>query len=115
VGLRDPERLQHIRGGLEEEIENTSNAASLLQLIDTLGHIVDPVAVPYLARVLESNKVKVEAVQGLGRIADRAAVDVLIAHRDWQDLQEIIQAILAGIAQTTGDRAIKERILESRH
>lgn len=75
---RNEEPLRNICEELAEVAvrPDSSEAASNAAL--TLSHIVDPVAVPFLERVLkESYFGKELAIQGLGRIANAEAIHVL--------------------------------------
>lgn len=113
VGPRNPKRLEEICAALEKKILDATTAASAMELAEVLNHIVDPIAVPHLARLLDAKKMmEVDAVKGLARIADSTAVDVLIAHLNnpSQEIRDYIRSRLAGIERTSNDSEIRRKI-----
>lgn len=80
---------------------------------DTLAYIEDPVAVPYLARLLDEKAwASTTYALGLGRIGDGPAVEALISHlSSVSDAEKpIVRAVLSGVEGRTSDPQIRERI-----
>ena len=78
-----------------------------------LGNIKDPMAVPYLERVVNSDKmVERIAIEGLGRINNREAVDALINILDSQKPEVVASAqfALSRIEAETKDPSLKQKI-----
>src|SRR5205085_5837218 len=92
----------------------THDAAALMEATETLGFIKDPIAVPPLVRLIESNRiVESWAIPGLGRIADESAVEALISllgSPSSRDTGDLARVALAKLASRTGDRQLKQRI-----
>ena len=115
VGPRDIGRLHRICADLEERLMNTNSATEAIEAEDALAHVIDPVAVPHIARLLQAkegwNSILVEA---LARIGDNAAVDALILRLNspWKDenTPQSIRAALNRIEKKTSDPTIKLKI-----
>jgi HEAT repeat protein len=77
---RSPQKLQKIAQELGEEAIQANSYVTRLQAISALAYMRDPVAVPYLKRVLqEGQQIRIEAAQGLARIENPEAIDALVA------------------------------------
>jgi hypothetical protein len=84
-----------------------------LESADVLSYIVDPVAVPFLAGLLQPNMwFEQQAVRGLGRIADGPSVEVLTANLSSpsEDARVLARGALTTIRRTTKDPEIRQRI-----
>jgi hypothetical protein len=113
IGPRNPKRLEQICSDLEKKIIEATTAAVALELVEVLNHIVDPIAVPHLARLLHPmSLVNLEAVKGLVRIADGPAIDVLIAHLSSpsKNVRDYVRPMLVGIERKASDSTIKQKI-----
>jgi len=79
VGQRDPQRLAQVCEHLAQVATNGSDYQSAHTASFALRYVVDPVAVPYLAKVVRDGDSGVRgfAVTGLARIGTREAVEVL--------------------------------------
>jgi hypothetical protein len=76
-----------------------------------LSYVNDPVAVPYLKRVLLANKsVEVFAINGLRRVATPDAVQVLGLALTMDYTSAFARAALSGIENETADPQVKEQI-----
>jgi hypothetical protein len=91
-----------------------SDAARALEGVWSLSHIRDPVAVPYLARLLAAReKLAPDLVKGLRAIGDEPAADALIsfAHDELEERRNLVRAALAEIAATTNDTMIRQKAM----
>ena len=76
VESRDPERLRQLCSELESKIIGNNDQAR--DSAEELSYVTDPVAVPYLEKLLKANKLLAGfAIAGLERIGDDAAIQVL--------------------------------------
>lgn len=78
VGPRDPAHLNEVCNELATRAIETDNSAQILSATHTLSFVIDPVAVPYLAKVA-LRKDEPDAYRGLERIGDSNAVSALAA------------------------------------
>ena len=77
---RSPQKLQTTAQELSEEAIHARSYETRLQAVSALSYMGDPVAVPYLKRVLqEGQQIQIEAAQGLARIENPEAIDALVA------------------------------------
>ena len=116
VAPRDPAALERICADLEQRVMNASNIAAETEPAEALAYINDPVAVPYLARLLRAKESYLAHMitDALWHIGDRSAVDALIAALSGPTTEAgtppLIRMSLMRIARTTNDPAIKSRI-----
>ncbi len=90
-----------------------SNSAQTIESTWTLSHIKDPVAVPFLARLLAAReKLAPDLVRGLQAIADEAAVDALIsfANDELEERRLLARGALSRIESKTKDAMIRLKI-----
>lgn len=116
VGPREPARLKRICADLEGRALN-SQAPGWFEAAETLSHIHDPVAVPYLARLLGTrDDLTYVLAEGLERIGDGPAVDALLAHANdgAEDRRNAVRSALAVIESKTHDPEILRKIQDSR-
>lgn len=115
VIARDPKRLKQVS---EELVETALRAGSYVDTADyalALSHLTDPVAVPFLARLLESGRVEQIAIDGLRRIGNKEAVDILIATFESKNEEAVIfaQRALRRLASETNNALIKRQIQQA--
>ena len=93
--------------------EALSSTASGSEAATALAYINDPVAIPFLNLLLESGEgVEDIAVEGLGRIGTREAVDVLIAYAGISNTETrlSIARVLSRVEGESSDAALSSRI-----
>jgi hypothetical protein len=74
----DAGKLKEVCEKLASEIEASASVREAVWAATALGHVADPVAVPYLDRALQSGKyIETPAIEGLVRIGNVDAVNVL--------------------------------------
>ncbi len=113
VAPRDAAGLQRICSDLENKAMELSNSAQTIESTWTLSHIKDPVAVPFLARLLAAReKLAPDLVRGLQAIADEAAVDALIsfANDELEERRLLARGALSRIESKTKDAMIRLKI-----
>jgi HEAT repeat protein len=101
-------------------VNASATSAAAIEAAETLSYVRDPVAVPYLARLLDNGKnVEWLAVYGLERVADISAVDALISQLNSRatetnsratETRMLALAALRRIEETTSDPTIRQRI-----
>jgi hypothetical protein len=75
---RNAERLEQIAAGLADQVSASSSYEEAAQAALKLSYINDPVAVPYMGKVLSSNHmVEAIAIAGLERVGDEEAIHAL--------------------------------------
>lgn len=80
VNQRDPARLDRICAELARRVETAANAEAAQEPARTLSYVDDPIAVPYLARVLSTNTLTYsKAIAGLERIGNDDAAEILLS------------------------------------
>ena len=87
-----------------------------MEAAEALSRIQDPVAIPYLKQILEKGvSVQHYGIQGLARIGNTEAIEVLIANLGIRDrgLQSRVVFELETLARTTPDQQLKARIRTS--
>jgi hypothetical protein len=95
VTPRDPKRLKSVCEGLTKEA-TAANVGQASKAAFALSYVDDPLAVPYLGRVLkESFHSKLNAIGGLARIGNPEAVQVLTSYSNSADPDLGIQIEIA--------------------
>ncbi len=114
---RDPQRLKDVCISLVEQIKSAPSYVAALEAALPLSYVQDPIAVPYLEKALYAGHlVELNAIDGLRRIANQEAVQVLISalgsgHPETTlDTPTMAEAALGMIAYQTHDPALKETI-----
>lgn len=74
VRPRDAVVLRQICANLEEEI-TSAPVSSSYELAEVLAHVKDPVAVPFLTHLLQTNDKMASVFAGLERIGDASAIE----------------------------------------
>jgi hypothetical protein len=113
VAPRDAAGLQRICSGLENKSMELPTSAESYESAATLSHIKDPVAVPFLARLLAAReKMAPGLVGGLQAIANEAAVDALIsfANDELEERRLLARGALSRIESKTKDAMIRLKI-----
>ena len=78
VTPRDPQTLTQISEELLKRISNTTNAEEIANAARALGHINDPLAVPYIKQALKQRRYSWQhLIPGLARIGNQEAIDTL--------------------------------------
>ncbi len=117
VSSRNPERLRETCELLTKQAESASSYEEASQAALTLSYVRDPIAVPYLDRVLHANPlVDVLAINGLEAIANKEAIEVIISALSIHDppqTSKIASARLEIIAGRTTDQSIKNLIKQA--
>ncbi len=101
VGPRDPMRLAKLCERLTEQARTSRSYPIRGQSAHTLSYVVDPVAVPYLAKLGGTPLLRRAAVLGLARIAHADGIESVISRLGPQDrgLEAEIKAELARAKQ----------------
>jgi hypothetical protein len=113
IGPRDDAALVQVCIDLATRI---LGAAGIEQwrLVQALSYIEDPIAVPYMGRVILAEKrFSTPLISALARIGTAAAVEAIILafdQKEDQDLREFARTTLVGLAERTTDAAIRQRI-----
>lgn len=117
VGFGDTARLQDVCKELATQIAAWPDIAKVLQHEPSpalkLSYVDDPVAVPYLVQALYAHKqMQMDAVAGLERIGNKAAVGVLISalseKRD--DIAELSRNALSRLENQVRDSELRQQI-----
>ena len=102
---------------ISEQLAATATAGNAATAIDAsvaLSHVQDPVAVPQLVMALQDGirQVQRNAASGLAGIANRPAIEALIARLKTGDaeLSDYIRVLLRGVRSKTVDREIQTMI-----
>jgi hypothetical protein len=91
VTPRDPKRLDSVCEGLRKGAMNV-NAWEASKAALALSYVDDPIAVPYLGRVLEESFAgKEAAISGLARIGNAEAVQLLTSYSATADPEMKLQ------------------------
>jgi hypothetical protein len=116
ITSRNPKKLQEICAGLLTQITTSNTYEQAMNAATMLSFIRDPVAVPFLERVLKlkMNRIMIEqaAIEGLGRIGNTEAVQALIRALSAPNAESTsyIRYALFRIESETTDPAMKQQI-----
>jgi len=113
VCSRDPDRLSASCARIERQALSASDVGVGLEAADALGFTADPVAVPYIDRLMgEKPILESRLINGLQRIADSTAVDVLISRLNSpsEDSRDLARFALNVILIQTRDPQLSNRI-----
>ncbi len=112
INPRDPERLAKICAELARQVETAANAEAAQEPARTLSYVEDPIAVPYLARVLSTNTLTYsKAIAGLERIGNADAVEILLSVVDNNnDVGEQARRSLTRMQDRIPDPRLKETV-----
>ncbi|HEV2386361.1 MAG TPA: hypothetical protein VGS20_03800 [Candidatus Acidoferrales bacterium] len=116
VRLRDAAALRRLCDELAARVESAQGVADASEPALELSYVDDPVAVPYLARVLAApGLVEGVAIDGLERVGNQAAVEALIpaleSKRDGVGI--LAREALGRLTRRTSDPALRKRIQEA--
>jgi len=110
---RDPVRLKKVCEELARQVDLAPNAEAAQNPALRLGYIDDPVAVPYLAEVLEENKlIDHLVIPGLERIGTSEAVEVLLSglHSELGDRADLSRQALTRMQERISDPNLRETV-----
>lgn len=118
VGPRDPARLEQICADIEATwVQSPRDLRPAYDAAEALAYMDDPVAAPYIGRLFHAwESTAWMLVEGLTRMADGPAVDILISHASSKDetVRLVTRRALAVIEEKTTDPLIKLKIQASR-
>jgi hypothetical protein len=113
----NPVRLASVRRLFAEKAEKSSSFEEAQDAALPLSYVDDPIAVPYLQRVLVAKRgVGLTALNGLERVGDSSAVNVLISALTMTDdpsIPVMARAALERISGATADPAERETIRQA--
>jgi hypothetical protein len=102
---RDPERLLAVCETLAARAASPGDAEQSMQAAEALARVADPVAIPYLERLLSAGPaIQLAAIAGLGRIDDpaaRALLEKLSQHRNRETAALARRALRGGQRDVT--------------
>jgi hypothetical protein len=116
ITSRNPKKLQEICADQLTQITTSNTYEQAMNAATMLSFIQDPVAVPFLERVLKlkMNRIMIEqaAIEGLGRIGNTEAVQALIRALSAPNAESTsyIRYALYIIESKTADPAMKQQI-----
>jgi len=114
LGSRNPDHLEQICSDLEQTWKGApTDLKPTFRAAEILAYMNDPIAVPFLERLLASNRgAEPLAIRGLARIADDRAVSVLITYVNSADRSTRIlsRQALSAIEEKTIDPVLQSRI-----
>lgn len=113
VHQRDAVRLNKICAELEKQEEIASAVATAQFPAQALSYVDDPVAVPYLARMLSAHTLAyAKAIPGLERIGNDEAVEVLLSalNENYADIAELATTSLGRMQDRIANPRLKETV-----
>jgi hypothetical protein len=113
IGPRDSTQLEATCKKLIEQIEGSPSYEASSQAALQLSYVTDSVAVPYLQKAFETNKlVRPIIIDGLERIGDDAAARALISFLKTEngETAALIRGALGQIQRETADPALRRQI-----
>ncbi len=113
VNRRDPARLNKICAELAKQAQIATTVDAAQFRVRALSYVDDPIAVPYLARVLTAHTlVYIDAVRGLERIGNDEAVEVLLSalNENWGDIPELATTSLGRMQDRIANLGLKETV-----
>jgi hypothetical protein len=114
VAARNPGRLEAVCAELAAQVAAADSYDKAAEATLALGHINDPVAVPYLEKALAAGKlVEQIAVAGLERNGSAEAVEALLSALNTQpdEVQiELIRPALVRIKEKVSDPALRQKV-----
>jgi len=113
VRPRDPLRIEKMCQELLTQVENATTVDAEREPALELSYIVDPIAVPYIARLLSEHRLNYHlAVPGLERIGNDAAIEALIAatNDSYGDMAELARRALTRIEPRISNPNLRETV-----
>jgi hypothetical protein len=113
INPRDPARLNKICAELARQVEMATSVDAAQFPARALSYVDDPIAVPYLAHVLSAHTLAYEkAVQGLERIGNDEAVEVLLSalNENYGDIAELATWSLGRMQDRITNPRLKETV-----
>ena len=113
INPKDPARLNKVCADLAQQAENATTVEAAQYPALALSYVNDPVAVPYLARLLSAHTLAyAKAVTGLERIGNDDATEVLLSalNEKWGDTAELATRSLARMQDRIANPRLKETV-----
>ncbi|HTF23478.1 MAG TPA: hypothetical protein VK937_06105 [Candidatus Limnocylindria bacterium] len=113
VIARNPALLNKICAELAKQAQIATTVDAAQFPVRALSYVGDSIAVPYLARVLSAHALAYEkAVQGLERIGNDDAVEVLLSalNENWGDIAELATTSLGRMQDRIANPSLKETV-----
>jgi hypothetical protein len=110
---RDAARLNKICAELEKQAEIATTVEATQFPAQALSYVNDPVAVPYLARLLSAHTLAYEkAVPGLERIGNDEAIEALLSalNENYADIAELATWSLGRMQDRIADPRLRETV-----
>lgn len=110
---RNPDRLRQICQTLLRLAVESSDGQKAAESAIALSHIRDPAAVPYLEKGIRKGRLVWQyAIPGLGRIANKETIEILLSISKGQDpeLSALARFVLYEIREKIQNLKMKERI-----
>ncbi len=109
---KDPARLEKVCADLAKQVETAPNPEAAQEPALMLSYIEDPIAVPYLARVLATKTLTYDkAIAGLKRIGNDAAVEELLSALNKNgDIADAAAHALSQMLDKISDARLKETV-----
>jgi len=113
---KNPARLEEICKKLLGQVVEAPGIAEAYKAASALSYIRDPIAVPYLEKLIVNEKSYWQfAIPGLGRIADSKAIEILIDTAIKQDAESgksLARFVLYEIMNNIRDSELKKKVEE---
>lgn len=113
INQRAPARLNKICAELAKQVETATTVDGAQFPAQALSYVDDPIAVPYLARILSAHTLAYEkAIGGLERIGNDEAVEVLLSalNENYGDIAELATTSLARMQDRIANPHLKETV-----
>src|ERR1700730_1915284 len=113
INPKNPARLNTICAGLEQQGEIATTVEAVQFPAQALSYVNDPVAVPYLARLLSAHTLAyANAVTGLERIGGDASAEALLSalNENWGDPVKCPQKKCARMQDRIANPRLKETV-----
>lgn len=110
---RSEARLKEVCASLISSIQKSDDVSLSMFAAKSLSYIADPVAVPFQQKLLfESKFLKEVAINGLARVGNREAVEVLIkaAKEEGPEISGLARFALSNVAAKTSDSSLRDDI-----
>jgi hypothetical protein len=111
IGPRDDGQLGRVCRELLALALSDGPVQERVDAADALSRVMDPIAIPYLKQIIEQGvSVQQYGIQGLSRIRNTEAIEILIANLSNREFQRMVTRELYTIERTTIDLQLKARI-----
>lgn len=112
----DPKHLEEVCNALSQKVEGAASYQRAADAALALSFVKDPIAVPYLQRVLYAKQlVDSIAIDGLERVGNEDATRVLVdaLNRTPPDVAQVVRAALERMEKRSADPQLKKFIQKS--